>query len=145
MKYDHGPGSKHAELLGLKMVKWLVFSVALMTSLLMGCNDTSRAPSTMPVKKPPPELAKGETLFNESCAGCHGKGAVGTDRGPTFLSKIYAPNHHGDAAFLLAPQKGVRAHHWKFGNMPKISGIEPEEIKLIIPYIRWLQKEAGIT
>jgi len=126
------------------MVKGVLFSVAMMTFLLMGCNDSGRSPLKMPVKKAPAEFAKGETFFNESCAGCHGKGAIGTDRGPTFLSKIYAPNHHGDAAFLLAPQRGVRAHHWKFGNMPKISGLETEEIKSIIPYIRWLQKEAGI-
>lgn len=126
------------------VLKWLVFSGALMTSFLMGCNDSSPPPSTMPVKEAPSELEMGESLFNDNCSGCHGRGAVGTDRGPTFLSKIYAPNHHGDAAFLLAPQKGVRAHHWQFGNMPKISGLEPEEIKSIIPYIRWLQKEAGV-
>ncbi len=127
------------------MVKSMILSGVVMTTLLVGCNDSGHAPSPRSVKKAPFELAKGETLFNESCAGCHGKGAVGTDRGPTFLSKIYAPNHHGDAAFLLAPQRGVRAHHWKFGNMPKISGLETEEIKSIIPYIRWLQEEAGIT
>ncbi|MFQ5579713.1 MAG: c-type cytochrome [Nitrospiria bacterium] len=127
------------------MVKWFGLSVVFVTLFLMGCNDSGPSSSTLVVKKAPPELAKGETFFNESCAGCHGKGGVGTDRGPTFLSKIYAPGHHGDAAFLLAPQRGVRAHHWQFGDMPKINGLEPEEIKLIVPYIRWLQKEAGIT
>ncbi|HIE64774.1 MAG: cytochrome c [Nitrospira sp.] len=127
------------------MEKWLVLAGVFTALSLTSCSsDSSRSPSTMQVRKAPAEFAKGETFFNESCAGCHGKGAIGTDRGPTFLSKIYAPNHHGDAAFLLAPQRGVRAHHWKFGNMPKISGLETEEIKAIIPYIRWLQKEAGI-
>jgi mono/diheme cytochrome c family protein len=127
------------------MVKGLALSGIFIASLLTACNNSGQSPSTLPVKKAPSEFAMGEMLFNESCAGCHGKGAVGTDRGPTFLSKIYAPGHHGDAAFLLAPQRGVRAHHWKFGNMPKISGLETDDIKMIIPYIRWLQEEAGIT
>ncbi|HZR45270.1 MAG TPA: c-type cytochrome, partial [Candidatus Manganitrophaceae bacterium] len=76
-------------------------------------------------------------------AGCHGIGAKGTDRGPTFLSKIYEPNHHADASFRMAPQNGVRAHHWNFGDMPKIA-VSPEELNEIIPYIRWLQRQAGV-
>src|SRR5690349_14418489 len=66
----------------------------------------------------PAEYAKGEAGFNKYCAPCHGLKAAGTDHGPTFISQIYQPNHHGDAAFRLAPMNGVRAHHWQFGDMP---------------------------
>lgn len=118
------------------------FFIVLAVATLLSCNN-SKSPSSGPAPKAPPELAGGEKLFNNNCAGCHGMGAKGTDRGPTFLSKIYAPNHHGDFAFRMAPQNGVRAHHWNFGDMPKI-GVTPEEINEIIPYIRWLQREAGI-
>jgi len=100
--------------------------------------------STKPPPAAPTELSGGEKLFNNNCAGCHGIGAAGTDRGPTFISKIYEPNHHGDAAFHMAVKRGVRQHHWHFGNMPKISGVAKEEVNQIISYVRWLQKENGI-
>ena len=123
-----------------------LFSLTLFIFFLNGCDNSKSTPASMggPAPKPPVELAKGEKDFNGYCAPCHGVGARGTDRGPTFLSKIYEPNHHGDPAFRLAAQNGVRAHHWNFGDMPKIEGVRPEEIDEIIRYVRWLQKEAGI-
>lgn len=112
--------------------------------LLIGCEQAKGPAVSGPVPKAGTELAKGEAAFNTYCARCHGVGARGTDHGPSFLSKIYEPNHHGDAAFQLAPLNGVRAHHWNFGDMPKLEGVKLEEIQEIIPYIRWLQKEAGV-
>jgi mono/diheme cytochrome c family protein len=110
--------------------------------LLLSALVLPSATSTSP--KPPPALLKGEILFNTHCASCHGVGAKGTAQGPSFLDKIYEPNHHADAAFYRAPEMGVRAHHWRFGDMPKIPGVTREDLAQIIPYIRWLQKEAGI-
>ncbi len=89
-------------------------------------------------------LAKGEALFNTNCSVCHGVGARGTKQGPPFLDKIYEPNHHADIAFYRAAEMGVRAHHWKFGDMPKIPGVARDDLTQIIAYIRWLQKQAGI-
>ena len=97
-----------------------------------------------PIPQSPPALIKGEALFNTHCARCHGLGARGTAQGPAFLDKIYEPNHHADGAFYRAPELGVRAHHWKFGDMPKTPGVTREDLTQIIPYIRWLQKEAGV-
>jgi mono/diheme cytochrome c family protein len=97
-----------------------------------------------PIPQPPPALLEGEALFTTHCARCHGPGARGTLQGPSFLDKIYEPNHHADAAFYRAPELGVRAHHWKFGDMPKIPGLSREDLSQIIVYIRWLQKEAGV-
>ncbi len=65
-------------------------------------------------------------------------------QGPPFLDKVYEPNHHADTAFYLAAEMGVRAHHWKFGDMPKIPGVTRDDLTQIIAYIRWLQKQAGI-
>jgi len=39
----------------------------------------------------------------------------------------------------------VKAHHWEFGNMPKIEGVSPADVEQIIRYIRWLQRQAGIS
>ncbi len=87
---------------------------------------------------------KGDDLFHARCAGCHGVGASGSMMGPTFLSKIYVPNHHSDASFHLAVRNGVPAHHYKFGNMPKIPNLNEAEVSEIIRYVRWLQEKEGI-
>jgi mono/diheme cytochrome c family protein len=97
-----------------------------------------------PLVTTPPALAKGEALFNQHCAACHGVGGKGTKLGPPFLDKVYEPNHHADVAFFRAAEMGVRAHHWKFGDMPKIPGVTKDDVTQIVAYIRWLQKQAGI-
>ena len=92
----------------------------------------------------PEELKIGQEKFNSSCSRCHGLHGKGTNHGPPLVHKIYEPNHHGDVAFHRAAAQGVRAHHWKFGNMPKIDGVTPEDVTEIIQYVRWLQRQAGI-
>lgn len=116
-------------------------AVLLAVGLLFALPALAADPS---VAKPPLALAKGEALYNNNCATCHGVGAKGTAQGPPFLDKVYEPNHHADITFYRAPEMGVRAHHWKFGDMPKIPGVTKDALDQIIPYIRWLQKQAGI-
>lgn len=86
----------------------------------------------------------GEALFNANCAICHGKGAAGTGNGPPLAHIIYEPGHHADFAFQRAVQQGVRQHHWRFGNMPTISGLTEEQVSEITAYVRRLQRDAGI-
>ncbi len=86
----------------------------------------------------------GEALFNSKCSKCHGLKGVGTDKGPPLVHKIYEPNHHADLSFHWAAERGVRAHHWGFGDMPPVEGVSMDEVSAIIKYIRGLQKEAGI-
>ncbi|HBM41471.1 MAG TPA: cytochrome C, partial [Sulfitobacter sp.] len=50
-----------------------------------------------------------------------------------------------DAAFLLAAKQGVRAHHWKFGNMPPVEGVTPGDVKMVVAYVRELQRANGIN
>ncbi len=92
----------------------------------------------------PKEFQGGEALFKANCARCHGDRGTGTDHGPPLVHKIYEPNHHADVAFQRAAANGVRAHHWQFGDMPRIEGVGPPEVDQIIGYVRWLQREAGI-
>ncbi|HSN04124.1 MAG TPA: c-type cytochrome [Nitrospira sp.] len=92
----------------------------------------------------PADLQPGEAKFKANCAACHGAAGVGTSQGPPLVHKIYEPNHHGDAAFQRAAANGVKAHHWEFGNMPKIEGVTPDDVDQIIKYVRWLQHEAGV-
>ena len=114
-----------------------------------GCQNDRTTPQqtsspAVVAESTPTEYTKGEALFNTKCAPCHGIGAKGTDHGPPFLSKIYEPSHHGDQSFHRAVQQGVQAHHWTFGNMPKIEGVAEQEVNEIVAYVRWLQRQAGI-
>ena len=86
----------------------------------------------------------GEELFNSKCAKCHGLKGIGTGAGPPLVHRIYEPNHHSDFSFRRALSMGVRAHHWRFGNMEKVTGLTPEQVELIIKYIREIQQDAGI-
>jgi mono/diheme cytochrome c family protein len=86
----------------------------------------------------------GKDLFNTHCAKCHGPSASGTDQGPSLLWRIYAPSHHSDDSFYLAVQQGVRAHHWRFGNMLPIPDVTRDEVTQVIAYVRWLQQQAGV-
>jgi cytochrome c2 len=94
--------------------------------------------------KVPFKYALGKSLFEQNCAACHGKYGNGSDKGPTFMSPIYKPGHHGDEAFYRAPMTGAKAHHWKFGDMPPVEGISRRKLSKIVPYIRWMQQQNGI-
>jgi mono/diheme cytochrome c family protein len=101
-----------------------------------------------PVKKEPPPVPPqfniGKLLYGKSCSSCHGVDLKGTEQGPPFLHRVYHPGHHGDGSFFLAVKRGVRAHHWKFGNMPPVEGIDDKMINAIVQYVRQVQKSAGL-
>jgi mono/diheme cytochrome c family protein len=112
--------------------------------ILAGCE---RRPAVRPDFDPglvPSELAEGERLFNDNCARCHGTHAAGTDAGPPLVHIVYEPNHHADFAFQRAVALGVPAHHWRFGNMAPVPGVDQGAVERITAYVRWLQRGAGI-
>lgn len=87
---------------------------------------------------------QGEVAFNENCAACHGVNIAGTDHGPTLIHSLYRPGHHGDGAIASAAMNGVQSHHWRFGDMPPVEGITPQELTVIIAYIRAMQQANGV-
>nr|WP_235823920.1 cytochrome c [Actibacterium lipolyticum] len=88
----------------------------------------------------------GKRGFDAVCAACHGENGSGRQgMGPPLVHKIYEPSHHGDMAFLMAVQRGVRAHHWPFGNMPPQQGLTEGDVKAITAYVRELQQANGIN
>lgn len=105
-------------------------------------------PPAQPIVVTVPELSpaarKGRQAFDRLCAGCHGPHAAGTALGPSLVHPIYRAAHHADAAFALAVQRGVPAHHWRFGDMPPQRGMPPGEIETITRYVRELQRANGI-
>ena len=88
----------------------------------------------------------GKAAFEAKCAVCHGTNAAGQDGvAPPLVHKIYEPSHHGDGSFLVAVRNGVRAHHWRFGNMPPVDGLTEGDVKMIVAYVRELQRANGIN
>lgn len=95
-----------------------------------------------------PDLSKqaeeGRKIFEENCLACHGPNASGSENGPPLVHKIYEPSHHGDQAFFLAVGRGVRAHHWNFGNMDPVPDVLQKDVSKIVSYVRELQRANGI-
>lgn len=94
--------------------------------------------------KVPFKFAVGKKKYQEACSVCHGKWLDGTKQGPPLMHGFYKPSHHGDPAFYRAALKGVRAHHWEFGDMAPVNGITRKDMDSIVPFIRWLQQEKGL-
>jgi len=124
----------------------LVVFVAILS--LVGCGKSPSSQSQQGLFLPPADFVadagKGEGLFNQYCARCHGRGARGTDMEPPLVHRFYKPAHHGDMTFYLAARSGVRHHHWDFGDMPPVQGVSATEVGHIIAYVRRQQRRAGI-
>lgn len=116
--------------------------------VFFGVSSLPASAQTFQIPKPSPGLmpnpATGKALYEKNCAACHGIDLKGSDKGPPFLHRVYEPSHHGDVAFQLAAKNGVRAHHWKFGDMKPVPGVTPDEVAHITAYIRAAQRKAGI-
>ena len=87
----------------------------------------------------------GREAYDANCAECHGRNATGlAGTAPPLVHVIYEPGHHGDESFQRAVARGVRAHHWRFGNMPPVDGLTRREVADIVAYVRELQRANGI-
>ena len=84
------------------------------------------------------DAREGKKIFDANCSRCHGNNLSGTDKGPPLI--LYERIYHGDGAFFQAVRSGVRAHHWKFGDMPARDTLADDDVALIIQYVRELQK-----
>jgi mono/diheme cytochrome c family protein len=108
-----------------------------------GNSSNTDAGNTGIAAQDPDLVAAGEPLYQANCASCHGIDLKGTDKGPSHLSVVYEPNHHGDIAFVLAAQNGVRAHHWPFGDMAPVPGLSDQDLDAIVAYVRENQRIMG--
>ena len=122
----------------------LTASLAVLALACRGSERERQVLANLTLPPTPAEHREGDSLFAASCASCHGESARGTTLGPPLLHIIYEPSHHSDAAFLLATQRGVAAHHWRFGDMPPLEGLGDEDVGAIVDYVRHLQRRAGI-
>jgi mono/diheme cytochrome c family protein len=86
----------------------------------------------------------GADLYAANCASCHGADLRGTDDGPSHLSQVYAPDHHSDDSFRAAVANGSPAHHWNFGDMAPVPGLDDEQVDAIIAFVREQQERHGL-
>jgi mono/diheme cytochrome c family protein len=119
-------------------------AAAVLLSLAVACESRPSPVQDFAPGPVPARLLEGERRYDRTCRPCHGPLATGGEAGPPLVHRIYEPGHHSDAAFRLAVIRGVRAHHWTFGNMPPIPEMDTTEIDEVTAYVRWLQQQAGI-
>ena len=128
----------------------LLLALALLFAIACGSADPTPSPTTPADSGSPsgPVLSEtalqGESVFNANCSLCHGVNVAGTTQGPTLIDRIYHPGHHADLSFRFAVNQGVRAHHWRFGDMPSVPNVTESEVEQIICYVRELQRFHGI-
>jgi len=91
----------------------------------------------------PDLVAVGDPLYQTNCAECHGSDLRGTDTGPSHLSIVYQPGHHGDFAFVSAARNGVPQHHWPFGDMLAVPGLSDSDLEAIVAFVRENQRIFG--
>ena len=92
-----------------------------------------------PVEKSEQSINSGMKLYNQFCAGCHGR-SIGGDESPKGSSKTVPPDlakrakHHSDGDFFWKIQHGR-------GDMPSFQDeLQDKEIWDIINYIKSLVK-----
>lgn len=117
---------------------WRALTLAGVTVLVAACGGGGGSSSDAA-----PDVERGKQLYGGACAMCHGADLRGTKQGPSQLSKVYEPSHHPDEAYRLAVKNGVRAHHWRFGDMPSLPAFPDDAIRDVIAYIRSEQQKQG--
>lgn len=129
-------------------LRTLAIAAGLVLAIWSGILLLSAGSAREPARVVMPELSaaaqEGRQAFEVRCARCHGVNAAGGPIGPPLVDRTYASGHHADIAFMLAVRRGVRAHHWRFGDMPAQPEVSDTELTNIVRYIRELQKANGI-
>ena len=106
--------------------------------VLVACSDNSASTTASNES-----IDLGAQVYEARCASCHGAQLQGTDRGPSHLSIVYEPGHHPDESIRSAIVRGAPQHHWDFGPMPAIEGLDAAEVEAVIDFIRSEQLEQG--
>ena len=121
---------------GKASFSWLVGALAVTVTALgvAACGSDDDEPA---------QDSAGAVLYASNCASCHGSDLRGTDRGPSHLSVVYEPSHHGDEAFRSAVENGSRQHHWTFGDMQPVDGLSSDDVDEIVKYVRAVQEAEG--
>ncbi len=116
-----------------------VAAIIVLAAVVGACGSSNTAPT----RQASTGDEDGALVYATSCASCHGDDLRGTDKGPSHLSIVYEPNHHGDAAFRSAIINGAQQHHWNFGDMEPVEGLSDGEVEAVIAFVRSEQERLG--
>ena len=86
----------------------------------------------------------GRIAFAEECAGCHGRLAGGTERGPDLIQPAYGRRARSDAQFRRAVREGMPARRGGYGEMPAVKGVSERRLDRMIAFLREVQRVNGI-
>lgn len=112
----------------------------ILTSLVLSINLFIVSCSIEPRKSVPKEYKAGQKHFHQVCASCHGPDAMGGNRAPKLIQKIYSSSAFPDKKIAKVIKNGSSS-----GAMPAMKGkVSDKEIKEIIKYIRYSQKTSGL-
>ena len=90
------------------------------------------------------QVDAGRAAWQEHCASCHGSELQGTEKGPTLIHDMYAPDHHNDKKLRRSIAAGVLQKHWYFGDMPPQPQIGYLKASDLVTYIRFIQQQQGL-
>ena len=82
-------------------------------------------------------IDRGLVAFSDTCAGCHGRLADGTAKGPDLVSPRYGRGILSDAQFRRAVRRGI-------GAMPPAPGVSDRRLERMIAFVRELQHNKGV-
>jgi hypothetical protein len=92
-----------------------------------------------PQKSVPEEYLCGQKYFHEVCATSHGIDAGGENGAPSFLQGIIHPTKISNQKIANTVLNGSKS-----GSMPSQKKVNDMQIREIIKYIRFSQREAGV-
>lgn len=123
------PRSGVASVLGVVLVLTLSFAVA--ACVADGPTGDSSAD-------------RGEQVYANSCATCHGADLRGTQVGPPLLSELYRPEVHSDQALRASITSGVDEVNWNFGPMPAVGAVRGSDLDAVVAFVRERQRDEAL-
>jgi mono/diheme cytochrome c family protein len=94
----------------------------------MSAADARATAAARPDRGPRGDAAHGKEVYAQSCASCHGAGALGTGGGPSLVEN---PVLHQRDRFALLVHEGK-------GRMPGYGDLKPEDVANLLAFLRGL-------
>jgi mono/diheme cytochrome c family protein len=131
--------------------RWAVAGGAVALTLVLACRGSGNGSGPYASFNPgptPPELRRGEAVFNTFCMSCHGRHGRGEGLGPALLDPRLGATRLSEDAFYRAIEQGIPQTHYHYGAMPAVKPVKRMDATQVYHYVRWLQAraaESGIT
>ncbi|MFV0318198.1 MAG: c-type cytochrome [Microthrixaceae bacterium] len=92
----------------------------------------------------PPDATRGEQVYADRCAACHGRDFQGSAQAPSHLDPHFRPEVTSDEDYRNAIKEGADDPDLDYTRMPGLN-LNDQEIADVIAYIRSVQDERGFN